>query len=201
MPTTWIDVVDNVVKIGLGAIVGGVSAFVLAMQKYRYDKKSAIEAVDVARSKERRDNRRRLVEGILPKVEPFLRSHRHMIYVAWNEARRKAEAADRGAPLNTEQLEKSRRVILKVGDLQGDYLKNYYDAEACIAILHLAAAGTHANSLNALLRGAMKERDLYLGSESVGKVPDKEKVQEHLVEFTKRHRAFTTALGTFYDEM
>ena len=76
---TWIEVADTAVKIGLGALIAGISAFLLARSQYRYD----LRKTKVSREFE-------LLKDIAEKVERFTQSA--LMYWAisadWHKARR-----------------------------------------------------------------------------------------------------------------
>lgn len=70
---TWVDVIDSVVKIGLGAVIGGLFSVVALRMNYRNEK-----------DKERRARKIKMVEEAVDQAEKFFNTHANFISrLAW----------------------------------------------------------------------------------------------------------------------
>lgn len=88
---TWVDVVDSAVKIGLGALIAGLSSFILAQKNHERDAE-----------KERRRRNKELLEAVAEHVERFTSAS--LIYWAWGgDFIRAANGTKRSFP-NPEKL-------------------------------------------------------------------------------------------------
>lgn len=65
---TWVDVIDSVVKIGLGAVIGGLFSVVALRMNYRNE-----------REKERRARKIKMVEEAVDQTEKFFNTHANFI--------------------------------------------------------------------------------------------------------------------------
>lgn len=93
---TWLEVIDSAVKIGLGALIAGVSALVLAKAQHRN-----------TLAKDRAEREFQLLKEIAEKVERF--THASLKYWAlsadWHRALRKDPEAKKSAQLRAAQDE------------------------------------------------------------------------------------------------
>jgi DNA polymerase III alpha subunit len=202
MPLTIYDLIDDAIKIGLGAVIGAASSLAVALLKNRHDAKSFDRTANHERQKERRANRRRLIESTATATEPFIRSHRQLLIAISNSARRFDEATAKGTPLTSAQIKKEREALHVLGNAQGGtYGEQYFAASAQISFLALAAASHESKLLGALVSKGMGQRDAVLGPGTPGTLPTHAMAKAAIKEFGELRMSFITALGKLYDEL
>lgn len=202
MPLTTYDLIDDALKIGLGAIIGAGSSLAVALLKNRHDVKTFERTVDHEKQKERRANRRRLIESTATATEPFIRSHRQLLIAISNSARRSDEATAKGTPLTGDQIKKERQALHELGKAHGgDYGEQYFTASAQISFLALAAASHESKLLSTLVRKGMGQRDAVLGAGTQGTLPTHATAKTAIKEFGELRMSFITALGKLYDQL
>ncbi|MBU9687006.1 hypothetical protein KTF56_29360 [Burkholderia gladioli] len=201
MPLTTYDLIDDAIKIGLGALIGAVGTISAALLKNRHDIAASRNSADNEREKERRTNRRRLIEAALTGVEPFIRRHRQLLLATHNSVARSERAIKSGTPLTKAQISSERKNLIEIGGMKTVYAEHYYSAHSHVGSLSLAAASHESKLLSGLLSVATKQRDAILAAGTSGKLPTVDDIKLAIKEFSEIRVKFLGALGELYDAL
>lgn len=201
MPLTAYDLIDDAIKIGLGALIGAASTIAAALLKNRHDIAALKNSANNEREKERRTNRRRLIEAAVTGTEPFIRAHRQLLLATNNSAARAERAIKSGTPLTKVQLDAEREKLLEIGGMKTVYAEHYHSAHSHVGSLALAAASHESKLLSGLVAVATKQRDAILGTGTSGKLPVAADIKSAIKEFGEVRLKFLSALGELYDAL
>ncbi|WP_447639543.1 hypothetical protein [Pandoraea norimbergensis] len=190
MPTTWIEVADNAVKIGLGAVVAAWASIHVATLKHKGD-----------RRKDSLDNKRRLLEGAIVETEPFFRLHRTFLNKAQNGSRRADEAKSSGNPFTAEQIAKVRAPMFEMAALDGPYLSRYHDALRQAGFLKLTGSSDEARMLKDLLALCMAHRNCITGPQMPQELQPESEISGMTDQFIAQRNAYEDAIGRHYSAL
>ncbi|CAE6860712.1 hypothetical protein R75461_07965 [Paraburkholderia nemoris] len=196
MSTSWIDIADSAVKIGLGGIIGGVATLIAGMQRNRHELATERIATERERERELRSNRRRLLETATASVEIFFRLHETVAREAEGAALR---IADQHNPVTANEREWYRKAFRVLCDK--DYVAAADEARAQITTLKLASASGAAEALKIAISTALGYRDTLAGPKSDGIIPSVDVATKARTEFREKCSLFEKELVAYYDKI
>ncbi|WP_321849700.1 hypothetical protein [Burkholderia diffusa] len=201
MPTTWLDLADSAIKIGLGGLIGAAATITTTVLRNRHEKRNVADDREYEAHKESRSNRRRLMESVVGAVEPFFRCHRDFLITVVNVGIQCDEEIQKAGKASIEFSDQCYREMYDAAPLEGVYSENYHIATGQVGILMLAGVPRSAEQLRELVIFLVMQRDDLVSKASSGTLPAAVSARTARAEFEKRIGEFLGALATAYNHV
>ncbi|WP_286258370.1 hypothetical protein [Pseudoalteromonas apostichopi] len=183
-----LDLVDTSIKIGLGAVISGITTYFIT--RINYKNSLSKEQRDHSRllSKERRDFKARIAEQSLESIDPFLTNLSDYISLVDGLLRS-------GKPQNYEKI---TSVVKAIDDLDEALIASRSNYDLCLSKLNLIGFYNTTEKLKLFLKMENEIRDSVIFQR---KLPDRTLLDEYGSGFVELKNEFLSSLNTEFEKL